>query len=74
MNPYTLGKHKVHYDNNASERALRPAKTKMKVSGQFRSHEGANNYATLMTIAKTAEKNGQNPFFALQRLAEFHEE
>ncbi len=69
-----LSNHKVHYDNNASERALRPAKTKMKVSGQFRSHEGANNYATLMTIAKTAEKNGQNPFFALQRLAEFHEE
>jgi len=68
-----LSNRKVHYENNASERALRPAKTKMKVSGQFRSHEGANNYATLMTIAKTAEKNGQNPFIALLRLAEFHE-
>ena len=66
--------HDLSYDNNASERALRPAKTKMKVSGQFRSIEGANNYATLMSIAKTAEKNGQNPFFAFQRLAEFHEE
>ena len=66
--------HDVSYDNNASERALRPAKTKMKVSGQFRSIDGANNYATLMSIAKTAEKNGQNPFIAFLRLAEFHEE
>jgi len=68
-----LSNHDVHYENNASERALRPAKTKIKVSGQFRTNEGANNYATLMSIVKTAEKNGQNPFFALQRLAEYKE-
>jgi len=69
-----LSHHDVHYDNNGSERALRPAKTKLKVSGQFQSDDGADNYATLMSIVKTAEKNGQNPFFALQRLAEFHDE
>lgn len=66
--------HNVPYDNNASERALRPVKTKMKVSGQFRSEDGAKNYATLMTIAETAKKNGQNPFFALRKLAQYHPE
>ena len=48
--------------------------TKLKVSGQFRSDDGAKNYATLMSIALTARKNGQNPFFAFQKLAEYYEE
>lgn len=69
-----ISHHNVPYDNNASERALRPVKTKMKVSGQFRSEDGAKNYATLMTIAETAKKNGQNPFFALRELAHYHPE
>lgn len=69
-----LSHHAVPYDNNASERAVRPVKTKLKVSGQFRSDDGAKNYATLMSIALTAKKNGQNPFFAFQKLAEYYEE
>jgi hypothetical protein len=48
-------------------------KTKLKVSGQFRSDDGAKNYATLMSIALTAKKNGKNPFFAFQKLAEYYE-
>lgn len=64
-----LSHHGVPYDNNASERAVRPVKTKLKVSGQFRSDDGSKNYATLMSIALTAKKNKQNPFFAFQRLA-----
>jgi hypothetical protein len=62
-----------HLDN-VVERAVRPVKTKLKVSGQFRSDDGAKNYATLMSIALTAKKNGQNPFFAFQKLAEYYEE
>jgi len=69
-----LSHHTVPYDNNASERAVRPVKTKLKVSGQFRSDDGAKNYATLMSIALTARKNGQNPFFAFQKLAEYYED
>ena len=45
--------------NNDSEKALRPAKTKLKVSGRFRTESGAENYAT---VIQTAVKNGQNPF------------
>jgi transposase len=67
-----LSHHNVPYDNNGSERAVRPVKTKLKVSGQFRSDDGAKNYATLMSIALTAKKNNQNPFFAFQKLAAYY--
>lgn len=56
-------------DNNASERAIRPVKTKLKVSGQFKTIEGAEAYANLHSITQTARKNGQDPFFALQTVA-----
>ena len=69
-----LSHHDVPYDNNASERAVRPVKTKLKVSGQFRSDDGSKNYATLMSIALTAKKNKQNPFFAFQKLAAYYGE
>ena len=47
--------------------------TKLKVSGQFRSDDGSKNYATLMSIALTAKKNNQNPFFAFQKLAAYYD-
>lgn len=76
-----LQKHKSHVftfleyqdvpaDNNASERAVRPIKTKMKVSGQFKSLEGAQAYASIHSIVQTARKNGQNPYLALAAVAE----
>ena len=76
-----LSKHKSHVftfleyndvpaDNNASERAVRPIKTKMKVSGQFKSLEGAQAYASIHSIVQTARKNGQNPYLALLAVAE----
>ena len=52
--------------NNDSEKALRPAKTKLKVSGCFRSETGVENYATVASVIQTAVKNGQNPFEVLQ--------
>ena len=55
--------------NNDSEKALRPAKTRLKVSGCFRTEAGVENYATVASVIQTAVKNGQNPFEALRVIA-----
>lgn len=55
--------------NNDSEKALRPAKTKLKVSGCFRTEAGVENYATVASVIQTAVKNGQNPFEVLRVIA-----
>lgn len=51
------------YDNNASEREVR--KIKQKVSGCFRTDEGADDFAKLHSIAETAMKNGNSKFNAI---------
>jgi len=43
-------------DNNGSERAIRNIKVKLKVSQQFKSAQGAKDYATLRSIVDTARK------------------
>lgn len=60
----------VSADNNASERAVRPVKTKMKVSGQFKTLDGAASYVSLHSIVQTARKNNRDPFVALARIAQ----
>lgn len=57
-------------DNNASERAIRNVKVKQKVSGQFKSLEGAQNYATLRSIIDTSRKRGFNEFETLKSVIE----
>ena len=57
---------KIPYDNNASERSIRPLKLKQKVSGGFRSLNGALTYAVIHSLADTARKNKQSPFSALK--------
>ncbi|MBL0708983.1 MAG: transposase, partial [Sulfurimonas sp.] len=52
-------------DNNASERAIRNVKVKQKVSGQFKSYDGAKNYANLRSIIDTSRKRGLNEFESL---------
>ena len=75
-----LKKHKEHIftflehmevepTNNASEQAVRPVKTKMKVSGQFKTIEGARNYATIHSIVQTARKRGLDPYKCLVSIA-----
>ena len=46
----------VPFDNNASERALRPATTHRKVIGCFRTDEGADAYAVYRSLEDTARK------------------
>ncbi len=51
--------------NNWSERALRSTKVKLRVSSQFRTHEGAQDYAILRSIIDSAILQGKHPFDAL---------
>jgi transposase len=46
--------------NNGSERAIRNVKVKIKVSGQFKSGDGAQDYATIRSIIDTAIKQSKN--------------
>ena len=46
--------------NNEAGRALRPLKVRQKISGSFRSAEGARNQAVLRTVLDTARRQGWN--------------
>ena len=52
-------------DNNGSERAIRNIKVKLKVSGQFKTFQGAQDYAALRSIIDTSRKRGLNEFDSL---------
>lgn len=58
------------FSNNLSERALRGAKSKMKISGQFQTVEYARYYATIKSYIETCYRNGINQIEALVRLCE----
>ncbi len=55
-------------DNNASERAVRPIKVKMKISGQFKPLQ--QEFAVLRSIVDTAIKNGQPVLDAIKGIVE----
>ena len=55
-------------NNNASERGIRKLKIKQKISGTFRSDNGADAFMTLHSVADTAWKNNQSPFDAIRAL------
>ena len=57
----------VPFDNNASERALRNSVIHRKVSGGFRSDNGAQAHAIVSSVADTARKRDQDILAVLQR-------
>jgi transposase len=66
---YFLDNPEVPPDNNGSERALRNYKVKQKVSGVFRSIDGAKTFTTLRSVIDTAIKQGQNPYEKLKLIS-----
>jgi len=58
-------------DNNGSERAIRNVKVKLKISGQFKSEEGAERYAVIRSVIDTLIKKGLNLWDAIITIANF---
>jgi transposase len=52
----------VPFTNNLAERDIRPAKTKLKVAGCFRTLKGARIYARINSVIATIRKQKLNPF------------
>jgi transposase len=60
---------KIPPDNNASERAIRNFKIKLKVSNFFKSTSGSETYAVIRSVIDTAIKNHQNPYEVTRLIA-----
>jgi transposase len=59
---------KIKHHNNDTERELRKSKIKSKISGCFRTLNGFQIYAKLLTFIQTCKKQGQNVLTELQNL------
>ena len=58
----------VPFSNNLAERDIRPWKTKLKVSGSFRTTTGAEHYARIRSFISTARKQQKQVFAELCRI------
>ena len=61
--------HDVPPDNNGSERAIRNVKVKQKISGHFKTQNGAQIFAVIRSVTDTCMKNGQNVLDAFKIIA-----
>lgn len=59
---------KLPTTNNNSERSLRPIKSKMKISGQFKNIKYAEYYARIRSYIETCKRNGINIIDACEKL------
>ena len=71
---YFLLQPNVPPDNNGSERAIRNVKVKQKISGHFKSTDGAKIFAVLRSVIDTTLKAGQNVLNSLFLIATFETE
>jgi len=57
--------HNVPFTNNLAEQAVRMPKVKQKISGGFRTKDGADTFCTIRSYLATMHKQGANLFHAL---------
>jgi transposase len=60
---------RVPFDNNLSERDLRMIKLQQKISGCWRTRQGAERFLAIRSYLSTARKQGQRPIDVLTALA-----
>jgi len=57
---------RIPFDNNQGERDVRMIKVKQKVSGTFRSDDGADAFCRIRGYVSTVRKHSQNVIDAVQ--------